>query len=308
MNNVLVSIGIPAYKSTYLRETIDSILKQTYQNLELIIVNDASPEPIEEIVKNYSDKRIRFYANKTNLGRKDPVANWNKCLSYAKGEYFSLLCDDDIYAPAFIEEMVRMADKYASCNVFKSGVKIIDANGNTIGAFPESPEWETCGDYIKYVSQRKRKQTISEWMFRLSRMEETGGYEPVPLAWGADYISVMKFAACGGIAACSEKLVSFRRSGQNLSTKNDKTVIEKLMGTKIYARKLAFLINDTELLNAEELMPCVEKIKRSEQKATLNSASPSHLWRLRSHIRNLELSRRTWIVILVKKIIKSIVK
>ena len=69
MTKDLVSIGIPAYKATYLKEAIDSVLNQTYTKFELIIVNDKSPENIEEIISTYNDKRIRYYKNEDNLCR-----------------------------------------------------------------------------------------------------------------------------------------------------------------------------------------------------------------------------------------------
>ena len=56
--NILFSITIPAYKSKYLKEAIDSCLLQSYTNFELIIVDDASPENLHEIVSQYHDKRI----------------------------------------------------------------------------------------------------------------------------------------------------------------------------------------------------------------------------------------------------------
>lgn len=57
------SITIPAYKTAYLKECIESILAQTYTNFELIIVNDASPEDLTSIVHSFDDSRIRYYIN-----------------------------------------------------------------------------------------------------------------------------------------------------------------------------------------------------------------------------------------------------
>ena len=62
-NNVIFSVTIPAYKDRYLKETIDSILAQTYQNYEIIIVNDASPYDLDSIVSQYDDPRIRYFKN-----------------------------------------------------------------------------------------------------------------------------------------------------------------------------------------------------------------------------------------------------
>ena len=166
----MISIAIPAYKAIYLKEAIESVLNQTVQDFELIIVNDASPNPITDIVEMFKDPRIHYYINEKNIGGSDPVCNWNKCLSYAKGAYFCLLCDDDIYEPQFLEEMLRLACLYPSCNVFKSGVKVINENKQITHRYPVSPEWEPCDDYIINASFRLRRQTISEWMFRRSHM------------------------------------------------------------------------------------------------------------------------------------------
>jgi glycosyltransferase involved in cell wall biosynthesis len=100
LNNIsekpaLFSIGIPAFKAKYLNECIDSILRQTYANFELIIVNDASPEDLETIVKSFTDSRIKYYCNDKNFGAEHVVDNWNKCLSIATGDFFVLMGDDD---------------------------------------------------------------------------------------------------------------------------------------------------------------------------------------------------------------------
>lgn len=71
----LVSIAIPAYKERYLAEAIDSALGQDYTNIELIIVNDHSPSDLKSIVKKYNDKRIKYYENKRNLGKRSIVNN-----------------------------------------------------------------------------------------------------------------------------------------------------------------------------------------------------------------------------------------
>ena len=72
MENVLekvkYSFVLPAYKAKYLKESIDSIINQTYTDFELIIVNDASPEDVDSIVNSYQDDRIQYYRNEKNIG------------------------------------------------------------------------------------------------------------------------------------------------------------------------------------------------------------------------------------------------
>ena len=62
------TIAIPCYKNKFLKEALDSILIQTYNNYEIIILNDKSPYDIDSIVSNYHDKRIRYYKNEINCG------------------------------------------------------------------------------------------------------------------------------------------------------------------------------------------------------------------------------------------------
>ena len=67
LEKVKYSFVLPAYKANYLRESIDSILGQTYTDFELIIVNDASPEDVDSIVNSYNDKRIQYYKNEDKV-------------------------------------------------------------------------------------------------------------------------------------------------------------------------------------------------------------------------------------------------
>lgn len=216
--NPLVSIVIPAYKASFLREAIDSALRQTYKNIEVIVVNDKSPYDLESIVREFHDKRLSYHVNSENIGGRNLVRQWNHSVTYARGEFICLLCDDDIYEEDFISEMVRLSTEYPSCGVYRAGVRIIDCKGNTVDFYPTSPEFETVLDYIWHVSKGYRRQTVSEFMIRRCRMEECGGYFETPLAWGADYLSIYKFAGTSGIVSSQRHLACFRQSGENISS------------------------------------------------------------------------------------------
>ena len=93
------SIIIPAYKPNFLKECIDSILAQTYEDFELIIVNDDSPYDLDSIIGLYNDLRICYHKNRTNYGAIDMVNNWNHCLEFVTGEYVINMGDDDKLLP-----------------------------------------------------------------------------------------------------------------------------------------------------------------------------------------------------------------
>lgn len=98
-----VSIVIPVYNgSNYMREAIDSALNQTYQNIEVIVVNDGSKDNTEEIALSYGD-RIRYY-NKENGGVSTAL---NLGIQEMTGDFFCFLPHDDVFAPQKIEKQIR---------------------------------------------------------------------------------------------------------------------------------------------------------------------------------------------------------
>lgn len=218
MNNPLISVAIPAYKSKFIKQAIDSVLNQTYINLELIIVNDKSPDDLTSIVNSYEDKRIRYYINEQNIGGQDPVANWNKCLSYANGQFFAMLCDDDLYEVSFIDEMLKLAAQFSHCNIFRGRVKIIDENCNVTNYYPTSPLFESSEDYMWHVFKGLRMQTISEFFYRTDYLKQSGSFVSLPCAWNSDYLTIFKLSQNGGIASSYKILVTFRMSGINISS------------------------------------------------------------------------------------------
>src|SRR5690606_5931793 len=98
------SICIPAYKEEFLKECIQSILQQSLQDFELIILNDCSPAPLEEIVGTFDDPRIRYFKNEHNVGAVKLVDNWHKCLGLAIGDYVVIMGEDDLLEPHYLGE------------------------------------------------------------------------------------------------------------------------------------------------------------------------------------------------------------
>lgn len=262
----MISVLLPAYKSTYLSNAIESVLHQSYCDWELIIVNDKSPQPIDDVVKEYLyDSRIHYYINDENLGKKDLVANWNRCLSYAKGDYFSLICDDDIYKPTFLEEMINLSNKYPNCNVFRTGVEIIDSNENIIDYYPSSPEYESCEDYMWHVFKGYRCQTITEWFYRTSYIKNLGGFVSLPLAWYSDFLSIFIFSLKGGIVSSSKRLVQFRMSGENITSQKEKNAIKKMNASLQYENSVIEIIQNNNFVYKEMILKLLYRYLRSKR-------------------------------------------
>ena len=127
----LVSIVLPVYNGEeFLRESLDSIIDQTYKNWELLILDDCSTDNTPVIAKEYAtkDDRIKYIRNEKNL--KLP-GNLNKGFSLAKGEYLTWTSDDNKYRPIAIEKMLGELNRNSSDLVYAS-YQVIDESGNNI--------------------------------------------------------------------------------------------------------------------------------------------------------------------------------
>ena len=100
MEQILFSVIIPLYnKQDYITRTINSVLNQTYQNFEIIVVDDGSTDKSLSVVKTIKDKRIKVFSQK-NLG----VSNArNKGIKQSKGNYIAFLDADDEFLPRYLD-------------------------------------------------------------------------------------------------------------------------------------------------------------------------------------------------------------
>lgn len=285
----LVTIAIPAYKGKYLEQSIRSALAQTYSNVEVLVVDDCSPNDLKAVVERFDDPRLRYIRNEQNVGKHDPSKNWNRCLNMAQGEWFCLLCDDDLYAPTFVETLLDLSNLHSQCDVLRSGVRVTDGEGKETSRYPQSPEYETLEQYLWDFFHSRRRQTISEFMLRRSRMLEEGGYSNMPYAWGSDNLSIFRFALQGGIASIQECLVTFRDSGENISS-DQQHMDEKLEAFRRYIQETKQLIEQQHFRS--DLLPVVDQYYHRACAAHLREADRQAFRHICSHRKSLDIPLR----------------
>ena len=116
----LISVLIPTYNyGRFLEEAIDSVLAQTIEDFEILIMDNASTDNTREVVKKYTDKYsfIKFYENDSNIGGN---RNWNKLLYVAEGKYIKYLCADDKLKPDCLKKFVAIMEADDSIQVVSS--------------------------------------------------------------------------------------------------------------------------------------------------------------------------------------------
>lgn len=236
MSNPKYSFVLPAYKAAFLREAIESILNQLYADFELIIVNDASPEDLTSIVNSYSDNRIQYYVNEKNVGGTDLVAQWNHCITYAKGEYLILASDDDVYHPDYLEKMNVLVDKYPNVNVFRCRVQHMNADGYIRGESEILDEYLSYIDFLFAMHQDRICSGLAYHIFKRDELVNIGGFVNFPAAWISDDATVISLAK-NGVVFHKEALFAFRTSDINITSKTNNT---QMLANKLSAAMKSF--------------------------------------------------------------------
>lgn len=127
-----VSILIPVYNTeAYISESINSVLNQSYQDLELVIVDDCSTDDTYTICQQFAkmDQRIKLYRNEHNLGM---MANWIHGIGFCKGLYWGKLDADDIWHPEILASNVKILDSDQQVGLVATNYICIDENGKTV--------------------------------------------------------------------------------------------------------------------------------------------------------------------------------
>ncbi len=118
-----VTVLMPVFNGArYLRQAIDSILNQTYRDLEFLIVNDGSEDPTQEIIESYRDPRIRVIHHLKNQGL---ACSLNEGMDLARGEYIARMDADDVSLPHRLSTQGAFMDEHAEVDVCGSFVKYI---------------------------------------------------------------------------------------------------------------------------------------------------------------------------------------
>jgi len=124
----LVSICIPTYNGArWLKEALHSALTQTYEPLEILIVDDASTDATLDVARSFQDPHIRVEVNKRNLGA---VRNRNRCLMLSKGPLVKFLFQDDFLYPSCVEKMARLFKMYKRVGMVFAPRDVLPENPN----------------------------------------------------------------------------------------------------------------------------------------------------------------------------------
>ena len=204
-----VTIGIPTYnRKKYLKEALDSIVKQDYPNIEIIVSDNASQDGTESFMQEYMSLNaginLVYLRNDCNLG---PSANWQNCIDNAKGEYCLILSDDDVLTDGAVKKMVTAFN--SDVVIVIGNTQYINANGKIFGKHCNPAVTLDCTGFWEARLKKGFHDTPSAVMYRTKLGQDY--FKKLPQDNSAmDMALDLMMSECGKVVCLSDFVVKYR--------------------------------------------------------------------------------------------------
>lgn len=207
-NSPRVSICIPTFnRADMVGCAIRSALSQTYQDIEVVVVDNASTDNIEEVVASFDDPRLRFMKNEENLGL---FGNFNRCIEVAQGEFLHILHSDDYIDPDFTETCVAFFDEHPNVAVtFTSSITHI-RDQEIEGYYAKKDMILPAPEGFQKLLRERCFITCPSVMTRKEVYQQVGKYS-LEFPYSSDYYQWLKISQVLDIAYVKDARVHYRQ-------------------------------------------------------------------------------------------------
>lgn len=234
----IFSVIVPLYnKEREVESTLRSVLVQTYQPLEIVVVDDGSTDRSAEIVESLGSPLIRLI-RQSNAGE---CAARNRAMSEARGEWFALLDADDEWKPEFLEEVAAMIEEWPDCGIYSTAFDIVSPTGRVRGNCPTE---RGVVDNFWRESMTRYVTIPSATVLSRKAVEQLGGF-PEGMKMGGDQWMWIKLASHYGVcfsprALCNYSMVASNRSGAIYTPEVTKYTLEEMLDKPYPSREEDF--------------------------------------------------------------------
>lgn len=215
----MISVVIPLYnKESQINQTIQSVLRQSFQDFEIVVVDDGSTDNSVSEVKRFNDPRIRIISQ-TNAG---VSAARNRGIAEAKGEFIALLDGDDEWKPDYLATQYALTEKYPECDVFATDYEFRSSDGKVsptiINCLPFNSEDGILTNYFEVATHSHPPICSISIMVRKGIFESVGGF-PLGIRSGEDLLTWARLA-CRSKIAFSRKVSAIYNLGEGYDFSN----------------------------------------------------------------------------------------
>lgn len=255
----MISVVIPLYnKASQIASTLRSVLAQTYQDFEIVVVDDGSTDNSLAEVGKVGDSRIRII-RQSNAG---VSAARNKGISAAKGEFVALLDGDDRWEETYLETQLQLAHSYPDCDVFATNYKLVDEVGNVqstvLRRLRIEGESGVLDNYFEVASHSSPPICSISVMVRRGVFESVGGF-PIGIRSGEDLLTWARLACRYKIAFSCRALAVFNTEGYDAKEKPKRFPAE----IDIVGRELVELLKEYKTPYLREYIALWHKMRSS---------------------------------------------
>lgn len=247
-----LAIVIPAYKIDFFKETLKSLAAQTCKDFTVYVGDDCSPSDFGVLIEVFKDRLDIVYKKfDTNLGGKDLVAHWGRCIALTQGEpWIWLFSDDDIMGERCVELFYKEIADGAMYDIYHYDVEIIDPKGKIIYKPRKYPEVIDIETLYKESSKDNIRSFVVENIFSRTIYEKVGGFEPFPMAWGSDMATWLKMGKEKGLKTIVGDIIYWRRSDKNITPSKERPIVKRKFYIQIdYYKWINSFFNAEQIIN-----------------------------------------------------------
>lgn len=248
-SNPLVSICIPTFnRAGMVGKAIESALAQTYSNIEVIVVDNASTDNIEDVVASYDDPRLKFVKNKENLGL---FGNFNRCIDLYNGSLLHILHSDDYIDRDFTEKCVRFFEENPDVYLTCTSSRKVGKNGVIENRYSDEDIILRAPEGFRRLLSERSFITCPSVMTRRGLYENIGKFS-LEYPYSSDFLQWLKVSRNFDIAYISDAWINYRMGEHSDSYKLlFNTPFGYLDTLKIYTRLFDELGNEVDDYSSE---------------------------------------------------------
>lgn len=284
MTTPLISVILPAFnRLEFLPAAIDSVLRQTYADWELIIADDGSGEETRAYLRSLGDPRVRvlwlLHSGRPSIAR-------NAAIGVARGRYIAFMDSDDVWAPTKLAVQVRAMQSAPTRRWSYTALSIIDTEGRAVSDARYKPRIAYDGDIVERLLTLDAIVGTPTVMAERSLIEEVGGFDEA-LAVNEDQDLWLRLAMRSEVTAIAEALVSVRDKG------GDPRYAENLIGAaegwiRLYGKMVACL--------SDPRLRAIARQRRAHQAKQLALLRARWFWRA---TKVAIAGRAPWVIMIV---------
>ena len=234
--NKSLAIVIPAYKIDYFKATLDSLSVQTRKDFTVYIGDDCSPSDFKQLIDDYQIcLDIVYYRFETNMGGRDLVGQWKRCIELTNNEpWIWLFSDDDVIGPNCVDLFYKeIENNSVICDLYHFDVKVIDTAGDVIRATKLFPSSISSKAFYQKKSSAQLDSFVVEYIFSRAIYNKVNGFQNFEMAWGSDIATWIKMGAEKGIKTLNGDFVYWRQSNSNITPNLRKDIVFRKLNIDI---------------------------------------------------------------------------